>query len=357
MVNATPNNARAQSPSEMSVIRFLNALEPDYLPEQLPGREAETKEIALALAPALAGRAPQPLFIQGKTGVGKTCSVRFVCRELESSSKAKTVFINCWQSYTRQSVLSELARSVGEALPRRGLAADEVFQRITQACRKQKIVPVVVLDEVDQLLVRGEDGVLYDLVRAHELHGVPIGVVCITNDANAFMAMDDRVRTSFIAGKQEFKAYSPRELREIVRDRVKKAFQPNAVDEEVIGLCTARAAMEGGDARVAIHLLLAAGRRAEAGNADKVEARHVPVDAGNASQEKKFSRLNETEERILGLVAAGKSSGELYAAVKKAKLDLSDRSVRTYLDRLVKKGFLKFEEKNEKGRTRYYERS
>jgi cell division control protein 6 len=341
----------------MSVIKFLDALEPDYLPEQLPGREAETKEIALALKPALDGRAPQPLFIQGRTGVGKTCSVHFVCRQLESASKAKTVFINCWQSYTRQSVLSELARSVGEALPRRGIAADEVFQRITQACKKQGIIPVVVLDEVDQLLVRGEDGVLYDLVRAHEIHGVPIGVVCITNDANTFAAMDERVRTSFIAGKLEFKAYSPKELREIVRDRVKKAFQSNAVEEEVIGLCTARAAKEGGDARVAIHLLLAAGRRAEAENADKVKAKHVPMGEANASQEKKFSRLNDTEEKILELIDTGKSSGELYEAVKKAGLTLSDRSVRTYLDRLVKKGFLKFEEKNEKGRTRYYERA
>lgn len=341
----------------MSVIKFLDALEPDFVPEQLPGREAEVREIVLALEPALNGRAPQPLFIQGKTGVGKTSSVRFVCRELESASKAKTVFINCWQSYTRQSVLSELARSVGEALPRRGLAADEVFQRITQACKQQEIVPVVVLDEVDQLLARGEDGVLYDLVRAHELHGVPIGVVCITNDSSAFQRLDERVRTSFIAGKREFNPYSPKELREIVRDRVKKAFRPNSVSEEAIGLCTARAAREGGDARVAIHLLLAAGRRAESENADRVEEKHVPIDAENASQEKKLSRLNETEEKLLDLVGEGKSSGDLYAAARKQGIDLSDRSVRTYLDRLVKKGFLRFEEKNDKGRTRFYERS
>jgi len=340
----------------MAVFRSLEALEADYLPDSLPGRESELREIAFALKPALAGGSPQPLFVYGRTGVGKTACVRFACRQLEESSKAKPALINCWQSYTRQSVLSELARSVGEALPRRGLAADEVFQRIAQTCRRDGIVPVVVLDEVDQLLAKGEGGVLYDLTRSRELHGFPVGVVCITNDAAAFQKLDERVRAAFVSGRVEFKPYSPSQLREIVAERVAKAFAPKAVSDEVVALCTARGAGEGGDARVAIQLLLGAGRRAEARNANRVEAKDVPAGVANPSVEKKFSRLNGTEEKLLALVGNGKKSGELYALAEEKGFGLSERSVRNYLDGLVEKGFLKARGLEEKGRTRFFTR-
>ncbi|OIO27533.1 hypothetical protein COX86_01130 [Candidatus Micrarchaeota archaeon CG_4_10_14_0_2_um_filter_60_11] len=338
----------------MPVFRSLEALEADYLPERLPGRDAELEEIRFALKPAVTGGAPQPLFIQGRTGVGKTACVRYACRQLEESSKAKPVFVNCWQSYTRQSVLAELARCVGEALPRRGLAADEVFQRIAQACRKEGIVPIVVLDEVDQLLARGEGSVLYDLTRTRELHGFSTGVICITNAADAFQKLDERVRAAFTAGRLEFKPYTPTQLRKIVTERAAKAFAPKAVADEVIAICTARAAKEGGDARVALQLLLGAGRRAEARNANRVEEKDVPGGATNPSVEKKMSRLSGVEEELMQIIGKGKKSGDVYALAEKQGMELGERSIRTYLDRLVENGFLVAEEQNDKGRTRFF---
>ncbi|MFA4946663.1 MAG: AAA family ATPase [Candidatus Micrarchaeia archaeon] len=341
----------------MGVFRSLEALEPEFVPERLPGREAELSEIAAALKPALKGGQPQPLFIEGRTGVGKTCCVRYACNSLADEGNVRIVYVNCWQVYTRQGVLAELARQVGEALPRRGLAGDEVFQRIAQACKKEGVIPIVVLDEVDQLLARGEGGVLYDFTRSRELTGAAVGVVCITNDHEAFSRLDERVRAAFIAGRVEFKPYTPKQLREIARERATKAFKPNAMTDEALGVCVARGAREGGDCRVTLNLLLAAGRRAEARNAERVEAEDVPREATNASVEKKLSRLNQAEETLLELVGDGVLSGELYAAAEKAGLNLGERSIRTYLDRLVKNGFLEFEERADKGRTRFYKRT
>ncbi len=339
-----------------SVFRSQHVLEPDFVPEELPGREAETREIADAFRPALQGAAPFPLWVSGRTGVGKTSCLKFVARELEENSNARVVYVNCWQNYTRQGILSELARSLGEALPRRGLAGDEVFSRAMQACKHGKgVVPMVILDEVDQLLAHKEERALYDLTRAKELFGVPLGLACVTNDETALARLDDRVRSAFSSGQVLFKPYSPKQLKEILFSRL-DAFRRGAVKPDALALCAAIGAKNGGDARVSIQLLLAAGRNADRRGREFVEAIDVPKQS-DASKQKKFSRLSQNEERVYALIGDGMRSGELYEAVKKAGVELSERSVRNILSALEKKRFIELEESSgSAGRTRVIRR-
>ena len=338
-----------------SVFKTQEFLEPDFVPQKLPGREAQTKEIAEAFKPALKGGSPLPLWVFGRTGVGKTSCVKYVARELEESARVRVVYVNCWQNYTRQGILSELARSLGEALPRRGLAGDEVFSRAMQACKNSQTVPIVVLDEVDQLAANNEEKVLYDLVRAKEVFGVSLGLACITNDEAALARLDDRVRSAFSSGQIRFDPYSPKQLKEILGSRL-NAFSRGSVTPEAIALCAAIGAKNGGDARIAIQLLLAAGRNADKRGSEFVEESDVPEQSA-ASTRKKLSRLSENEEKIYSLVEDGMHSGELYAAAKKAGVELSERSIRNILVSLEKKRFLELKDSSgAAGRTRVLRR-
>ncbi|PIT85900.1 hypothetical protein COU36_00670 [Candidatus Micrarchaeota archaeon CG10_big_fil_rev_8_21_14_0_10_59_7] len=338
----------------MGVFSDESVLSPEFLPEDLPGRDAELRAIADALRPALAGRRPIPLFIWGKTGTGKTSSVKNVIREFKEHADAVMLYVNCWQNYTRQSVLSELSTALGEPLPRRGLASDEIFSRIIEAVRKKRAVPILVLDEADRLFVGGEERILYDLTRATENYGVSFGIVCISNEFAAFSRLDDRIRSAFLGGKIEFKPYSPIELREILQARARKAFQHGACPQEVIGMCAAHASKKGGDARVAIEALWLAGRNAEKRDASAITSADVK-NALKSEHVEQAQGVSEGEAKVLAaLKAAGGTlmSGELYKHFSGA----SARSVRNYVQSLEAKRLITLKEVALKqGRTRVIE--
>jgi len=279
----------------------------------------------------------------------------------EYSARPLTIYINCWESPSRFSILSEIADALGEMLPRRGIAADEILSRVFEIAKKDERIPVVVLDEADRLEASA-DGVqiLYDLCRAGENHSLKTAVIAITNDEEFHTRLDARVRSSFVQHAYKFTPYSVPQLKEILGQRAVKAFFEGALDSEVVPLCAAVAvkrggepalgAAAGGDARIAFALLRAAGKAAERENAVQVEVKHVratqeeALAASSSKVERKLGTLDEVDQKIIAKIKdAGKGgieSGKLYAAMKKF---LGDRALRQRVDRLEKIGMLETE--------------
>ena len=85
---------------ESTIFKNEEILSPEYLPDLLPHRENQIKQIADNLLPASKGRRPQNTFLFGSPGIGKTHAARYVFREFENFSGIKTVYINCSVSYT-----------------------------------------------------------------------------------------------------------------------------------------------------------------------------------------------------------------------------------------------------------------
>lgn len=347
---------------EEGVFKDERVLLPEYLPEVLPHREKEIREIALAVRPAALGKRPENIVLIGPAGTGKTSCVRHVFRELaEYSKRALPIYINCWESPTRHAVLSKLAKSLGEILPRRGIATDEIVEQIAGALRRERRVPVLALDELDRLLANPEEaGVLYDLARAKETLGGDVGLVGITNNEAFFAGIDERVRSSLGSRSLAFRPYSPPQLKDILRERAKEAFFDGCVEADALAVCAAHGAKHGGDARVAIEALWRAGREAEREGAKVVSVQHVRRAIAQAQPEpKKLAkpevRLNEIEQRIIDfLKKRGKvTSGQLYAA-----FGHTDRYIRAHIDRLEKLGIIETriletkEETGGRGKTR-----
>jgi len=342
--------------SDEEIFKDERVLLPEYLPEVLPHRESQVKDIALSLKPAASGSRSENIIITGKPGTGKTSTVRFVLNQLSDySSRVAPVYVNCWEFSTRHSILSKIASSLGEFVPRRGIATDEIFERILEVVKKERKMPIVALDEIDRLMVSqyGQDKVLYDLIRAGENYGSPIGVIGIANSPDFLSRADQRIRSSLAQRRMEFKNYSPAELKDILSSRARLAFFPNSLDKEVVPVCAAHAGKHGGDARLGIGVLWKAGKAAERESAKKVLVRHCKQ-AFEATEElvkeDHSEALKPIELDILELLKShGElATGELYGLISK-KHSETDRTVRNYITNLESLGFIEAEEKQNEG--------
>jgi cell division control protein 6 len=265
---------------------FVNreVLRPDYIPDVLPHREEQIKRLTEILAPLLEGVRPSNIFIYGLTGTGKTAVTRYVLSRLKEYSlkygKVSFVYsyINCRHEDTTYRVLMRLAESLGVRVPFTGLSTAEVYNRMRRAIEKMGAISVVVLDEVDFLIKKQGDDLLYRLTRINdELIKGKVTVVGVTNDVKFMDRLDPRVKSSL--GEEEiiFPPYDALQLADILSERAKLAFKPGALEDGVIQYCASIAAKEHGDARRALDLLRVAGELAERSGSDLVTVKHVKL--------------------------------------------------------------------------------
>ncbi|MBT3464876.1 cell division control protein Cdc6, partial [archaeon] len=74
-----------------SLFTEKEVLLPSYLPDKVLYREEQVQQVAEILAPSLRMEKPSNLFIYGKTGTGKTLSVKHVIESLRNISKTNEI--------------------------------------------------------------------------------------------------------------------------------------------------------------------------------------------------------------------------------------------------------------------------
>jgi cell division control protein 6 len=253
----------------------------DYLPDRLPHREEQIRQVGQIVAPVLKGARSSNIFIYGKTGTGKTAVTKFVLSHLESKAKEygapiRFCYVNCHMEGSDYRVLASMCQSLGMVVPFTGLSVGEVFDRFRTGLESVGINFIAVLDEVDALIkVRG-DGLLYELTRANEtLQSSKLSLIGISNDLRLKEFLDPRVLSSLSEEEMVFRPYDAGELGNILRERALTAFYDGALSDGALGLCSALAAAEHGDARRALDLLRVAGEVAERSGAAVVVEDHV----------------------------------------------------------------------------------
>jgi cell division control protein 6 len=251
---------------------------PDYVPEELPHRDEQVKRLAVTLAPAINGSRPSNVFIYGLTGTGKTAVTKHVLRKLmeRGGGRIEYVYVNCRQNNTSYRVLAELGKFLGIKIPFTGLALGEVMKRITLGLEKRRRILIVVLDEVDNLVKRNGDDVLYYLTRINEqLSSTKVSVIGITNDLKFTEFLDARVKSSLGEEELVFPPYNAVQLEDILRQRAGEAFNEGVVSDVVIKKVAAIAARQNGDCRLALDILLKAADIAERERSSQVTDIHV----------------------------------------------------------------------------------
>ncbi len=259
-------------------------LRDSYVPARLPHRDAEIRQVAEVLAPALRGDVPSNLLIYGKIGTGKTAVVTQVRQDLQrraDAADAKLAFIsvNCGNVDTAYSLLQNvgntLARADTDRIPT-GWSLDRVQAAMRRLMETKGGTIVLVLDEIDRLVARSGDNVLYTLAQINtELDGARLVLVGISNDLKFTNHLDARVRSRLNEEKILFEPYRAPQLQDILADRARVAFREGVVDPGVIELCAAYAQLESGDARRALALLRLAAEMAERDRAKRITRDHV----------------------------------------------------------------------------------
>jgi cell division control protein 6 len=259
-------------------------LRPSYIPKDLPHRDYQIDQLASILATALRGDRPSSVLIFGKTGTGKTAVVKFLGNEIKKSTNKESnihyIYINCEVVDTQYGILANIGNRFisdwEEQIPFTGWPTEKVYNMLKEKVDSEAKVAVIILDEIDKLVYKSGDDVLYHLLKINDdLSHAKVSIIGISNDLKFTEFLDPRIKSRLGEEKMVFPPYNAEQLRDILMQRSELAFREGVVETSVISLCAALAAQEHGDARRALELLRVAGELAERNNEKKVTEDYV----------------------------------------------------------------------------------
>ncbi|OYT45742.1 cell division control protein Cdc6 [Thermoplasmatales archaeon ex4484_6] len=313
------------------IFKNREVLRYSYIPDSLPHREEEIRTLARILITSLKGDTPSNIMIYGMTGTGKTVVSKLLMKALQDKSEilenqyfsffmdihstfmptwldnalreavsflgieelfgrevirdifkpVKCIYINCQQMDTQYRVLTQIANRLTpfndeDRLPVSGLPMDEVHSRLLGKLDSSDSLIIIILDEVDRLVFKSGDDVLYTLTRINEeLSNSRVSLLGISNNLHFLEYLDSRVKSSLGAEELVFHPYNANQLRDILKQRSEEAFYPEAIDYDVISYCAALAAQENGDARKALDILRVSAEMAERDHSPKLSDIYV----------------------------------------------------------------------------------
>ncbi len=250
----------------------------EYVPENLPGRKKQIEEVTLGLKYAVFGKPAPHMGIYGPTGSGKTAVLKYVLKEMDRYMQEKKdeslryIFVPCKKTVTEARTLDFILHSLGvqKSFINQGVGA--CYLKVKEIIEQLGSTVIVVLDEVDKL--RDPNSLLYNLSRP-DLKSGYITVVYISNSLQFGEKLEASVASSLNPRMMYFPAYNAEQLQEILLERIKEAGITVPVEEGVVELCSALAAAQDGNARIAINLLRKTIDIAERCGAESVKIAYV----------------------------------------------------------------------------------
>ena len=267
------------------IFKNREALSSTYIPKHFPHREEEIGNIANILKPALNGSRPSNILIYGQTGTGKTAVAKFICDQITAKAKnddkkIHSAYINCKQTNTTYSILSNIGKAYSkeweEEIPIAGWRIDKVYAEVKQKAKENGGIVILVLDEIDALVTKAGDDILYHLTSLNsDLENSKISIIGISNDVKFTSWLDPRVKSRLGEESLAFAPYNAPQIEEILYERSKIAFKENVVEPLVVSYCSSKAAQEHGDVRKALDLLRISAELADREEREIVTARYV----------------------------------------------------------------------------------
>jgi len=270
------------SSAKQSIIIDAKYLDTKFVPDELPHREEQIKDLVGLITPVLRDQPIQPITIFGPPGAGKTAAITCIGKEFKRKVAAlgkriPWANINCYGNTSEYSIIRrfccELEQSNKNVVipPETGYSITQMYTTLERNLENFK-TSVLVLDEIDQIFSKKRDGnsTLY------RLSSMPIYIISITNDPSFREFLDPRVRSrNNFANSRIFPSYNAKELADILSKRAEHAFRPDSVDSGAMQYCAALAAQKGGDARIAIDLLRFAAQEADREDSSTISEKHV----------------------------------------------------------------------------------
>jgi len=283
--NSGKNNVFDRLIQKERIFKNREALASTYIPPEFPHRDNEINAVANILKPALYGARPSNILIYGQTGTGKTAVAKFICKQIVSKAntegkKIHTAYINCKQTNTPYGILTNIGKTYSstweDQIPNAGWRIDKVYSALKQKADEDGGIAIVVLDEIDTLVSKNGDDILYHLTGLNsDLNNSKISLIGISNDTKFTSWLDPRVKSRMGEESLTFAPYNALQIEDILVQRAKMAFNEGVIDPLVLSYCSSRAALEHGDARKALDLLRIASEIAEREGEEIVTVKYV----------------------------------------------------------------------------------
>ncbi|VDM49690.1 unnamed protein product, partial [Toxocara canis] len=263
----------------------LLRLHTSELPERLPCREAEFKQIYTFVRQSLSKDAlSRSMYISGVPGTGKTATVIQAIRHLKRSNGCPQfdfVMVNGMEIADPKQIFADIyaqlfnvKKKISAAVARQKL--NEIFQCL-DAARK----PVVLLvDELDLLCTKRQE-IVYDVLNWSSNEESRVSVLAIANTLDLpERILSRRVGSRLGLNRLCFQPYNHDEIASIVRDRLCGS---SAVEEDAVELASRKVASLSGDLRKALDILRRAAHIAINESCRQLSMKHVQEAVKEAS--------------------------------------------------------------------------
>lgn len=201
------------------------------------------------------------ILITGKTGVGKTATVKYFGNMIvEAAVKRhkfiKHVHVNCRKERTSYKVLIKIIRSLNTNFPKRGYSPQELLEIILEYLNNHKLHLLIVLDELSYLINDGGD-LIYSLTRLNDDSvnlKQRVSIIGIVRDVSCLSKLDSSTMSTLQRNIIEFKNYSKEEVFDILKYRSDISLVENAIPDDIMDSIT-ELVYSNGDIRYGLNLI------------------------------------------------------------------------------------------------------
>jgi len=257
-----------------SIFLDESKLDINYVPKRLPHRDKELSLLSQLFLTLITNpnSISRTILITGKTGIGKTATVKLFGDMLINASKKRNlliryVHVNCRKEKTSYKVLIRIIRTLNKSFPKRGYSPQDLLEVIIDFLNYHDLYLLIVLDELNYLINRKGD-LIYSLTRINDdsvYAPQRVSIIGIVRDISCLNNLDASTMSTLQRNIIKFKMYSKSQIFDIIRYRAEISIKKNGFTDDIIEMIS-DLVLKNGDIRYGLNLLWRAIKIAEGRN-------------------------------------------------------------------------------------------
>ena len=248
---------------ESTIFKDESKLDMNYIPEKLPYREKELSLLSQLFLTLLThpNSISRKVLITGKTGIGKTVTIKLFGMLLEEvgikrSVSIKVIHVNCRKERTNYKVLIKIIRTLNSNFPKRGYSLQDLIETMNEILNQHNLHLLIVLDELCYLINNGGD-LVYSLTRVNDdsINSLQrLSIIGIVRDISCLNNLDVSTLSTLQRNIIKFNSYTEKQIFDIIKYRAELSLKENTFSDEIIkGI--SEIVINNGDIRQGLNLL------------------------------------------------------------------------------------------------------
>ena len=254
-----------------SLFQDESKLDINFIPSKLPHRDKELSLLSQLFLILITNpnSISRKILITGKTGIGKTATVKKFGEILLKTSIKREILIkyahvNCRKERSSYKVLIKIIRLINKNFPKRGYSPQDLLEILNDSLNYQNTHLLVILDEMNYLINKGED-LIYSLTRINDDSlsvQQRVSIIGIVRDISCLNNLDYSTASTLQRNIIQFSNYSKEQIFDILKYRAQLCLKKNIISDELIKMIVESTYLNG-DIRYGLNILWRATKVAE----------------------------------------------------------------------------------------------